>query len=353
MGQRSSRTQLYYSQAMKLLDNAIIANDAESLNAFLREGVFTKEDLDEYHLLHHAAMMGHVTCVCELLAKGASVNALDSQFGMTPLHFAAMSEEDSTRCVFELLKNQAKIDHMGGDQCRRTALHVAIEHECMGALRALVQYGCQVNVVSECEKGISPLLLAAQQDNHQVFQFILEAGADLRKCWMWKTTLMAPLDLITHRMFSSQENSTCCRNLLKVLLQSDGNLYMTLCLMPQGQQTKVGAVRTYSALKTVVQRLDKYYKKQAQEFLFMLIMSGYKPRGESVSFLEEYDLATYGFMKQYMKSVVPLKHLCVRVIRKNIQKNVLYAAKRLEKYPDPVLNLIKMVSLPQPNLLWL
>ncbi|ELU09085.1 hypothetical protein CAPTEDRAFT_200089 [Capitella teleta] len=352
MGQKSSRSQLYYSNAVKLLDNAIIADDDEALNSFLAEGVFTPSDLDEYDLLHHAAMLGHVACMSEILARGASVHATDCQYGMTPLHCAAMAEDNSAICVFQLLRNGANPDHMGEERCGKTAFHVAIEHNSLGAIRALIQGGFQVNTVSECEKGISPILLAAQQDTHLPFKAILEAGADLRKCWMWKSAFMAPLDLITHRMFSSKDNSSCCRSIFKLLLQGDGNLYMTLCMMPQGQQTKVGAVRTLSALRTVVQRLDTHYRKQAQEFLVFLIMNGYRPRGGSAAFLEEYDIVIYGFMKRYVKNVQPLKLLCVRVIRKNLQKNVLYGIEGLAKikHMAPVLDLIRMSDLTSLNL---
>lgn len=344
MGQRSSRA--FQVHAVKLLENAVVVDDAESLHHLLAEGAITHEDLDNFELLHLAASLGHVACLVELLAHGASVHVRDERLGWTPMHHAAAADEGGSRCVWELLRAGAIPTSMG--RCGQTALHIAIEGGSLSTLRVLTQSSSLVNTVSECEKGISPLLLAAQMDRPDAFRIILEAGADLRKCWMWKTAYMAPLDLITHRMHrggTTGEDSG--PQLLNLLLQADGHLQLTLCMMPQGQRTKVGAVRTLCALRTVVQRLDKHHRRQAWHFLLFLIISGYKPRGESAAFVEVYAPRIFLFLQHYVKSVPPLKHLCVRVVRKHLQRNVLYGLRQLEDdWPIVALEAVRMAELP-------
>ena len=340
MGQNGSRQRTqYYNQAFKLLHNMVAANDAETLYKLLKDGMFSIEELNSSDLLHYAAMYGHPNCVKVLCEYGLDVNYCDIQYGMAPLHFVGMAESDYIpRTVSQLLKFQAKVDHLGDKRCGKTALHVAIEEGNGPAVQALLEYGCSPNLVSECEKGISPLLM------------ILLAGAQMHKSIIWKVTHTPALDIITYQMTQGFHEAHV--TIFKLLLQGDTNLTQTLCEMPQGKQTQVTAVRTYQAMKAILNRLDLNHRKLAQEFLIYLFSSGFRPRGEAVTHLESYDLAAYGLMRRFFTTPQPLTDLTVKVVRKTFRCNVFYAVRML-KLEGPVRDLVTLKNPPQPLLIWL
>ena len=68
---------------------------------------------DNYTPLHHAANCGHTGIVKQLLKKGASVEAIDTN-GNTPLHLAAQS--GNTGIVELLLTNGASIEALNDEQ---------------------------------------------------------------------------------------------------------------------------------------------------------------------------------------------------------------------------------------------
>ncbi len=65
---------VYFSIAgLKLLENTILAGDADGLYQLLGEGVYTSHDLDQAEFLHKAALLGHAECVRVLLEADCRV----------------------------------------------------------------------------------------------------------------------------------------------------------------------------------------------------------------------------------------------------------------------------------------
>ena len=327
----------------------IEADDPDTLLNLLHEDLLDVEILNSGHLLHHAARYGHWECVKVLCQFGMDVHETDVQNGMTPLHYIAHAQGGEALTVQQLVKYGANPDDLGDRRCCKTPLHIAIEEGNIGAVQALLEYRASPNIVSECNKGISPLLLIIKENNPGMLKIAFLAGADLHKAIIWKVTQTPPIDTLTYQMTKSFNQGHV--TMFKLLIQADGDLVLTLCQMPQGRQTKVEAVRTYQALKAILERLNVHHRKLAQDFLIALFSSGFRPRGEALKYIENYDLAAYGLMRRFLTTPQPLKDLTVRVLRKHARYNVFYAA-RLLRLSGTLRELMTMKHPMQPQLIW-
>ena len=128
-----------------------------------------------------AASHGDVSRVHQLLERGISANARDSEDPETPLYAAA--EGGSAACVEALLKAGALVNEEvwwdGGDPITcATALTVAAEEGHADCVRALIAGGADVNFLClDDELGGSALHLAA---NAEVLRLLLAAGGNPR-----------------------------------------------------------------------------------------------------------------------------------------------------------------------------
>lgn len=280
-----------------------------------------------------------------------NVHEPDVQNGMTPLHYVARAGQQGgeAETVQQLVKFGANPNDLGDKRCGKTPLHVAIEEGNLDAVQALLEHRASPNIVSECEKGISPLLLIIKENNPGMLKLAFLAGADVHKAIIWKVTQTPPIDTLTWQM--TKANNQGHVTMFKLLIQADGDLVLTLCQMPQGRQTKIEAVRTYQALKAILERLNVHHRKLAQDFLIALFSSGFKPRGEALKYIENYDLAAYGLMRRFLTTPQPLTDLAVRVIRRNAKFNVFYAARTL-RLSGKVRELVTMKYPMQPQLIW-
>ena len=130
------------------------------------------EDSQSMTPLHLAASKGDTALVTLLLEKGANVNAQDDS-GRTPLHWVALS--CSTETAEVLVEKGAKVS--AADEHGNTPLHEAAHQRRTKALEALLEKGADVNVRGEL--GRTPLHEAAHQRCTKALEALLEKGADV------------------------------------------------------------------------------------------------------------------------------------------------------------------------------
>ena len=106
--------------------------------------------------LHVACSQGHVSCVQQLKALGANLEAKDSVIGSTPLHLAC--EFQHVSCILELIQLGAELDARDNDAS--TPLHAAVTSDYPVSIKALIDnYGASINATNK--RGDTPLHLAA------------------------------------------------------------------------------------------------------------------------------------------------------------------------------------------------
>ena len=60
-----------------MIDNTILAGDADTLYQFLTEDIYSPEDLDNAEFLHKAALVGHTECLRVLLENDLQVRTTE------------------------------------------------------------------------------------------------------------------------------------------------------------------------------------------------------------------------------------------------------------------------------------
>jgi len=125
--------------------------------------------------LHAAVIGGHTPIVESLLLGGAGPNIPDAQLGFTPLHFAAEFGHDS--CVDALLRFGANPN--GNLAGSLTPLMLSVREEHTTTVKALLLGGADVNFAHEhVASGCSAVVLAAETDNQDIVELLLQAGAN-------------------------------------------------------------------------------------------------------------------------------------------------------------------------------
>jgi hypothetical protein len=147
-----------YHAVHKLLEldpeAAIAATDARGFTAF-----------------HWAGIRAHWRIFDELLAAGASPNAVGADGG-TPLHWTC--HHDNPVAVEMLIDAGAEIDV--ANQWGRTALHVAARRGCTAVAALLLEGGADVNATTR--EGWTPLHVASMAGHEDLVVLLTEAGAD-------------------------------------------------------------------------------------------------------------------------------------------------------------------------------
>jgi len=106
----------------------------------------------------------------EFIERGADVNAINSN-GNTPVLIAANS---CPEVIYDLVKKNALLDKPNAQGI--TSLHVLLKKKNIHLAQSFINAG--VNVNAQDENGISPLMIAAQNDLSEIFILLLQKGAD-------------------------------------------------------------------------------------------------------------------------------------------------------------------------------
>lgn len=145
------------------------------------------KNYDDNTALIAAAHNKHKECLELLIAKGANLE-VENIFGKTPLINAA--KNNNTEVITLLLEKEANIENRGS--LGITALFMAAAHNSTESLELLIDKGANLEapaIRSEAKEiderfnnwiGKTPLLIAAQYNNINIFKTLLKAGADIR-----------------------------------------------------------------------------------------------------------------------------------------------------------------------------
>ncbi len=120
-----------------------------------------------------AAKAGYVPVVEILIKKGAIINSADSE-GKTALIHAL---ENANTDVIDLLLLYG-FNLNGFDTYGVTPLIRMIYYNNIEAVRLLIAYGVDVNKFNR-KKSLNPLMYAVQQDLPEIFNLLLDSGADI------------------------------------------------------------------------------------------------------------------------------------------------------------------------------
>ncbi len=131
------------------------------------------ETADNHTALFKATEKGHASCVTLLLQAGANPNGRDAR-GFTPLHLAA--QQGNSDCLLVLVQNGANPALLSSQKL--TALHTAAAGGHADCIAALIGTGMDPNFAEGCERGLTPLHAAVQQDSRTGTEALLQAGAN-------------------------------------------------------------------------------------------------------------------------------------------------------------------------------
>ena len=122
--------------------------------------------------LFTASRRGHVDVARVLLEYGADINAQDIH-GQTPLHWP--SQEGHLEVVQLLLEHGATLNVQARHN-NQTPLHLASKYGWLEVVRLLLDHGADVQVRNQ--GGLTPFLLATQEEHDEVAQLLLGRGAE-------------------------------------------------------------------------------------------------------------------------------------------------------------------------------
>ena len=126
------------------------------------------------NLLQTAVLHGYAKSVQTLLNLGADVNYRESLNGQDCLHLAASKGRIE---ILQLLLKNKGLHVNTEDISRRTPLHYSAENGHKEAVKVLVEYKAEVDMVDK--GGKTPLYLSAAEGHSEIVAFLCENGASL------------------------------------------------------------------------------------------------------------------------------------------------------------------------------
>jgi ankyrin repeat protein len=194
------------------LAEAVKVADRRMVKTLLDAGAGVESaNLDGETALMLAIKTGALPIVQMLIDAGASVNTVEKQHNQTPLMYAAAADRSAGDMVKLLLSKGADVrprslsydwpSHISEEprvQYRPfgglTALLYAARDGCYDCVEALIASGADVNVPTMPE-GVTPLMIALDNDNNDIARLLLDHGANPR-VWDWygRTALYIAVD---------------------------------------------------------------------------------------------------------------------------------------------------------------
>ena len=194
------------------LAEAVKVADRRMVKALLDAGAGVEgANLDGETALMLAVKTGAVPVVQMLIGAGANVNTVEKQHNQTPLMYAAAADLHAGEMVRLLLAKGADVrprslaydwpSHISEEPRVQyhpfgglTALLYAARDGCYDCVEALVAAGADVNVPT-LQEGVTPVMIALDNDNNDVARFLLDHGANPH-VWDWygRTALYIAVD---------------------------------------------------------------------------------------------------------------------------------------------------------------
>src|SRR5262245_31073875 len=193
------------------LAEAVKVNDARMVKALLDAGAGVESaNLDGETALMLAIKTGELPIVQMLINAGANVNTVEKEHNQTPLMYAAAAKKNAGEMVKLLLSKGADVkprslsydwpSHISEEPRVQyhpfgglTALLYAARDGCYDCVEALIAKGADVNVPTP--EGVTPLMIALDNDNNDVAKLLLDHGAN-PGVWDWyvRTALYIAVD---------------------------------------------------------------------------------------------------------------------------------------------------------------
>jgi ankyrin repeat protein len=167
-------------------------------------------NLDGETALMLAIKTGELPIVQMLIRTGANVNTVEKEHNQTPLMYAAAAKKNAGEMVKLLLSRGADVklrslafdwpSHISEEPRVQyhpfgglTALLYAARDGCYDCVEALIAKGADVNLPTP--EGVTPLMIALDNDNNDVAKFLLDHGAN-PGVWDWygRTALYIAVD---------------------------------------------------------------------------------------------------------------------------------------------------------------
>src|SRR4051812_48516409 len=177
------------------LAEAVKVADARMVKALLDAGAGVEgANLDGESALMLAIRTGELPIVQMLIKAGANVNTVEKEHHQTPLMYAAAADRNAGEMVKLLLAKGADLkpralsydwpSHISEEPRVQyhpfgglTALLYAARDGCYDCAEALIAKGADVNVPTQPE-GVTPLMIALDNDNNDVARLLLDHGAN-------------------------------------------------------------------------------------------------------------------------------------------------------------------------------
>jgi ankyrin repeat protein len=193
------------------LAEAIKVTDARMVKALLAAGAGVEAaNLDGETALMLAIKTGELPIVQMLINAGANVNTVEKEHKQTPLMFAAAAKKNAGEMVKLLLSRGADVkprslaydwpSHISEEPRVQyhpfgglTALLYASRDGCYDCVEALIGKSADVNLPTP--EGVTPLMIALDNDNNDVAKLLLDRGAN-PGVWDWygRTALYIAVD---------------------------------------------------------------------------------------------------------------------------------------------------------------
>jgi len=183
------------------LAEAVKVADRRMVKTLLGAGAGAEgANLDGETALMLAIKTGDVPIVQMLVEAGANVNTVEREHQQTPLMYAAAAKHNAGAMVRLLLSTGADVrprslsydwpSHISEEPRVQyhpfgglTALLYAARDGCYDCVEALIASGADVNVPTLAE-GVTPLMIALDNDNNDVARLLLDHGANPH-VWDW------------------------------------------------------------------------------------------------------------------------------------------------------------------------
>jgi uncharacterized protein len=193
------------------LAEAVKVTDARMVKTLLDAGAGVEgANLDGESALMLAIKTGELPIVQMLINAGANVNTVEKEHNQTPLMYAAAAKKNAGEMVKLLLSKGADVkprslsydwpSHISEEPRVQyhpfgglTALLYASRDGCYDCVEALIAKGADVNVPTP--EGVTPLMIALDNDNNDVAKLLLDHGAN-PSVWDWygRTALYIAVD---------------------------------------------------------------------------------------------------------------------------------------------------------------